>query len=172
MTIHRNQHSSAECHPSPSSEPQQKIYEPHPAPTHLRHDVRLAVVPIAMELQAPCQFQAPNSRLIATELKFLDPASYPPVQPDTTQSYSFLTNPALPQHPVTSGTYGLASTARALLKWRIKNPNAGPVRQVSSQSTFDIQEQTRHQGGLEFKKRIKKEEAAMRAGRTQLWERR
>lgn len=173
--------SSAENYPSP--EPQQITYEPHSAPTHTRHDMRLAVVPTATELLAPCPFQAPNSRSVPTEPRFLDYANstlqaavlYPPVQLGPAQSYSVLTSPNPPQQPVTSAMNGLASAARALLRWRIKNPNAGPVRQVSSQSTFSIQEQTRHQGGLEFRKRKEKEEVAMRAGRAEragLWQRR
>lgn len=169
--------SSAEYHPSPSPEPQQGNDESHPAPTHTRHNMRLAAVPAAMELPVPCPFQAPNLRSVPTGPRFPDyassslklAASYPPVQLGPAQSYSLPANPNLPQYPVASAMNGLTSAARALLKWRMKNPNAGPVRQVSSQLTFNIQEQTRHQEEFELRKRNEKEKAAMRAGRAGLW---
>ena len=168
---------SAEYHPSPSPEPQQGNNESHPAPTHTRHNMRLAAVPAAMELPVPCPFQAPNPRSVPTEPRFPDyassslqlAASYPPVQLGPAQFYSVPANPNLPQHPVASAMNGLTSAARALLKWRMKNPNAGPVRQVSSQLEFNIQEQTRHQEEFELRKRNEKEKAAMRAGRAGLW---
>lgn len=55
--------------------------------------------------------------------------------------------------------------ASALCNWVANHPDAGPVREVLSQSVYGKQEQTRHQEELELRKRIEKEEAAMRVGR-------
>lgn len=153
---------SAEYYPSPSPEPQQGTDEPHPAPTHTRHDMRLAAVPTAMELPVPCPFKAPNSRSFPTEPRFLDyassslqlAASYPPVQLGPAQSHSLPANPNLRYEWV-----GKCCARTPQME------NACPVQQVSSQSTLNIQEQTRHQGDLKLRKRNEKEAAAMRAGR-------
>lgn len=136
--------------------------------------MRLAAVPAAMELPVPCP------RSVPTEPRFPDyassslqlAASYPPVQLGPAQSYSLPANPSLSQHPVASAMNELTSATRELLKSRMKNPNAGPVRQVSSQLTFYTQEQARHQEEFELRKRNENEEAAMRAGRAGLWKRR
>lgn len=76
-------------------------------------------------------------------------------------------HPSLLQQAVASAAKGLASAASALKTWKKKTPNAGPLREVLSQSIYSKRDQTRHQEELELRKRKGKEEAAMRAGRAE-----
>ena len=162
-----------EFRPSPSPESPQGTDGPHSGPTDARQDMRLAAVPSAMESPVSCPSQASSSWSVPTKPSPLNyansslqrAASYPRAQLGPAQSYSLPANSNLPQHKVASALNGMASAAHALLKWRRKNPNAGPPRQVLSQSKLSMQAQTLHQAFLELKKRNSKEEAAMRARR-------
>lgn len=82
--------------------------------------------------------------------------------------------PISPEQAVDSASRGVLNAATVLANWWSEHPNAGPVREVASQSIYDQAEQTRHQEELELRKRIEKEEAAMRArwGRPFYWQRR
>lgn len=124
--------------PSSSPEPQQGTDAPHPGPTNTRHDMKPAAVPTAIISRASYPLQAPSFRSV---------------------------HPILPQHAAASGVRGMEIAASALFKWVEKHPNAGPVREVLSQSIYGKQDQTRHQEELELRKRVDKEEAAMRARR-------
>lgn len=124
--------------PSSSPESQQGTDAPDPGPTNTRHDMKPAVVPTAMVSPVSCPLQAPSFRSV---------------------------EPILPQHAVASAVKGMEIAASALARWVADHPNAGPLREVLSQSIYGKQDQTRHQEELELRKRVGKEEAAMRAGR-------
>ena len=80
--------------------------------------------------------------------------------------------PISPEEAVESASRGVLNAATVLANWWSEHPDAGPVRQVASQSIYDQEQQTRHQEELELRKRIEKEEAAMRArwGRPFYWQ--
>lgn len=124
--------------PSSSPESQQGTDAPHPGPTNTRHDMTPAVVPTAMVPPVSCPLQAPSFRSVY---------------------------PILPQHAVASAAKAMEVAMSALQRWVMDHPNAGPVRQVLSQSIYGKYDQTRHQEELELRKRVGKEEAAMRARR-------
>lgn len=124
--------------PSSSPESQQETDAPHPGPTDTRHVMKPAAVPTAMESPVSCPAQASSFRSV---------------------------HQILPQHAVASAVKGLACAASALAKWEKKHPNAGPLREVLSQSIYGQQDQTLHQEELELRKRNGKEVAAMRAAR-------
>lgn len=124
--------------PSSSPESQHGTDAPHPGPTNTRHDMKPAAVSTAMESPMSCPLQAPNFRSV---------------------------HPISTQDAVASAIKGMENAASALARWVGKHPNAGPLREVLSQSIYGKQDQTRHQEELELRKRVGKEEAAMRAGR-------
>lgn len=124
--------------PTTSPASQQGNHAPHSGPTNTRHVMQPAAVPAAVIWRASHPLQAPSFNS---------------------------GHPILPQHAAATAVRGLSIASSAFEVWRANHPNAGPVREVLSQTVYGLQEQTLHQEELEFRKRVEKEEAAMRAGR-------
>lgn len=168
--------------PSSSPESHQGTDVPDPGPTNTGHDVNPTAVPPTAGPQTavpPTAVPLPAVPLTTVPPTAVPPIAVPPTAvpptavPLTAVSLTAVpmtavfmsAYPILPQDAVESAIRGVSNAATVLSQWIKNHPDAGPVRQVASQAIYNQQDQTLHQEELELRKRVEKEEAAMRARR-------